>query len=898
MQAAAVQGKTMPRLPPIRPLSRVRAFTLVALATTLGLALIALWVVEERLLARTGETLALAAADIADKLDLVLDERAGDLRALARSGAPLLEHGELRGLSTLLASVRQAFPLYLWLGVTDRTGRIVAATEATSLGADWSEAPWVQAVRDGAPSSVSVQPPSDASPSRSGWSVQFTVPVLGRDDHFLGTLTTRVGLSALEELFPRTVRTLVAQGAISFPVEWVFLGPDGIVLNESWRLANQRVNLLELGVPSAQLALDRQAPPGYVQETHGHRSVPVMTGYAHTQSDGRVPSLLLGVLVRANREALLAPIRATLWKLAAAGALLSLPLLGMLWWGLRRLERAGRHVAEAGRSARESESRLRATFEQAAVGMALVALSGRWLRVNQKLCEIVGYTRDELLARRFQDITHPDDLEGDLDHVRDLLDGKATTYSIEKRYLRKDGSPVWVNLTVSLVRDAAGQPDYFVSIIEDISARKRAEAEVKRLTAELEHQIDKRTAALQAAVASLEEARAMLDLIINTIPQHVFWKDRQSRYLGCNRLFAQAAGVGEPAAIVGKTDFDLAWRDTAERYHADDREVMEHSRPKLNYEEPQTRPDGSLRWLRTSKVPLTHPDGTVFGILGLYEDITEQKELEAKAGRLERLVMLGQLLGGVAHEIKNPLFILTGYIQLLKEKLQASAGADLLADFQKIEDAARRMVKITERFLQLARGTPPHEAWVSVDAVLRATLEFLANELMRNQIRAVTEIPAALPPVWADPGRLQEVFLNLLLNAIQAMAAAHGKGTLTVSAKLAASSERPAASEETLSAASYSGSAPEPSWIEVRIQDDGPGIPPEHQARLFEPFFSTKAPEEGSGLGLWIVRSNLVAMGGTVWCESTVGQGATFIVRLPVARESRQPSAVSDRNCQ
>ncbi len=126
---------------------------------------------------------------------------------------------------------------------------------------------------------------------------------------------------------------------------------------------------------------------------------------------------------------------------------------------------------------RESEERFRATFEHAAIGAAQVGIDGRWLRVNRRLAEIVGYGPEELLETTFQDITHPDDLEGDLAQVKRLLEDELQTYTLEKRYLRKDGSTVWVNLTVSLVRDALGEPAYFIAAIEDISERKKAEEE-------------------------------------------------------------------------------------------------------------------------------------------------------------------------------------------------------------------------------------------------------------------------------------------------------------------------------------------------------------------------------------------------------------------------------------
>jgi two-component system sensor histidine kinase UhpB len=133
----------------------------------------------------------------------------------------------------------------------------------------------------------------------------------------------------------------------------------------------------------------------------------------------------------------------------------------------------------------ESEKRFRATFEQAAVGLAHVAPDGRFLRINRKFCDIVGYSQEEMLERRFQDITHPDDLNADLEQVRQLLEGRESTYSMDKRYFCRDGRIVWINLTVSLVRDEAGNPDYLVAVVEDITERKTAEMRLRENQARL-----------------------------------------------------------------------------------------------------------------------------------------------------------------------------------------------------------------------------------------------------------------------------------------------------------------------------------------------------------------------------------------------------------------------------
>jgi len=144
-----------------------------------------------------------------------------------------------------------------------------------------------------------------------------------------------------------------------------------------------------------------------------------------------------------------------------------------------------------------SETRFTATFEQAAVGIAHVGLDGSWLNVNRRCLEIVGYSREELLKMTFADITHPDDLEADWAFVRELLAGQRETYSMEKRYFAKDQSLVWVNLTVSLVKKLDGSPDYFISVIEDITLRKRIERERDELIAELEERVRQRTAELE-----------------------------------------------------------------------------------------------------------------------------------------------------------------------------------------------------------------------------------------------------------------------------------------------------------------------------------------------------------------------------------------------------------------
>lgn len=256
---------------------------------------------------------------------------------------------------------------------------------------------------------------------------------------------------------------------------------------------------------------------------------------------------------------------------------------------------------EAEEALRESEARFRATFEQAAVGIGHVAPGGHWLRVNNKLCEIVGYSREELLARTFQEITHPDDLDADLAQRRRMLAGEIDTYSMEKRYLHKNGHLVWANLTISLTRKPDGTPDYFIPVVEDIRARIEAE---------------------HARHASEKQ----LQLFIEHAPVALAMFDHDMRYLVVSRRWCDDYQVNSEM-LIGRSHYEV-FPEIPERWKTMHRRGIAGEVLKAD-EDRFERQDGTVQWLRWEIRPWYTSEADVGGVVLFTEDITERKETES-----------------------------------------------------------------------------------------------------------------------------------------------------------------------------------------------------------------------------------------------------------------------------
>lgn len=268
----------------------------------------------------------------------------------------------------------------------------------------------------------------------------------------------------------------------------------------------------------------------------------------------------------------------------------------------------------------ERQEQFESTFEQAAVGMAHVSPDGNWLRVNQRICGITGYDKDELLGSRFQEITHPDDLEHDLRQFEQLIRGEIQSYSMEKRYFHKLGHLVWINLTVSLLKHADGRPKYSISVIEDISARRKTSEQLAATNA--------------LAALRLRE----IESIYSQAPVGLFFLDAALRFVRVNHCFSQMTGV-PVARQIGQTVSHVLpepgeWLESALRNVIESRKPITEKELRLRT---TANPDIQSTWL-VNFYPLEAPDGTVLGLNGVVQDITERKQTEtAYVDAAERL---------------------------------------------------------------------------------------------------------------------------------------------------------------------------------------------------------------------------------------------------------------------
>ncbi len=483
----------------------------------------------------------------------------------------------------------------------------------------------------------------------------------------------------------------------------------------------------------------------------------------------------------------------------------------------------------------ESEDWLRSFFESAATGMAIIDLEGIVTKVNSTFCRLSGHNQSEALGKSVLEITHPDDREATQALYDEIRTGRRRIIDYEKRYLCKDRSVCWGHATVAGVFGPDGTLNYFAANVQDITESKLVQNQIR-------------------------ESQQMLQLVLDYIPQHVFWKDINSVYLGCNRNFARIAGVENPQDLIGKTDYELPWkREEADFFRECDRRIMERDRPELHIIEPQLQAGGKQAWLDANKIPLHDSEGVVTGILGTLEDITERKQAEEKLLKGNR--ELDAFVYTVSHDLRTPLTPIIGYAELLQDVCREQLDKQSLARLAKIEEQGHRMLALLEDLLTLAKvGHLPQPAEpVAMDTVIEELLIEM-NSLIHESGVIVKKSP--LPETRIPKTLLEQIFNNLLGNAIR-YAGKEGS-------PLEIGGER----KEDL--------------IRLYVRDHGPGISQEESKRIFEVFYRglTGKKFPGTGIGLATVQKIARLHNGEAWVEETPGGGSTFWVELQDAQNT------------
>lgn len=482
--------------------------------------------------------------------------------------------------------------------------------------------------------------------------------------------------------------------------------------------------------------------------------------------------------------------------------------------------------------AQETLQRLASIVESSDDAIIGLTVEGTIVSWNPAAERMYGYSAEEAVGRSVAVIV-PSERREELWAILDGLGrGKAAEH-LETVRIRKDGARIDVSVTLSAIRDRTGKLTGASSVARDISARKR-----------VEQQLRLQDAALRAAANGIVIA------------------DRDGTILWVNPAFT--ALTGYPAAeALGHTPRILkSGKQDASFYEELWRTIL--AGQVWRGETINRRKDGSLYTEEQTITPILGEDGRVTRFVAVKQDVTERKQLQEELIQAEKLGALGELSAGIAHELNNPLAVMMGHAQLLR---MGELDPKVASRVERIVDAAQRATRIVKNFLTAARRHPPEKVAVSINQVITDTLELVAYQLRVGNIEAETSLSSEVPSIAGDPHQLRQMMLNLVNNATQAMVGARGRGRLRVRTDRSGDGRS----------------------IRILVADDGPGIAPEHQTRIFEPFFTTKPLGEGTGLGLAVVEAIVKDHGGSIGVESVPGEGATFIVDLPVTTPPSTP---------
>jgi PAS domain S-box-containing protein len=519
---------------------------------------------------------------------------------------------------------------------------------------------------------------------------------------------------------------------------------------------------------------------------------------------------------------------------------------------------------QAEEALRSSEEQFKAIFETASIGVAQAdPRSGQWLRVNQKMCEITGYSSAELLAMRIPEITHPEDRGRDWEAFQQVVRGGAPNYRIEKRYLRKDGAVVWVNVNMTVICDAAGLPLRTIATIEDITERRQAEI-------------------------ALRESEERFRKVVESAPDAIFVRSQSGHLVYLNHAAVNLFGAVSADPLIG--------RHIMERVHPDWHAVSAKRIKLLNegqavpvIEQTFLRMDGSPLSVEVSAVPLRYEG--MNGALVFARDISERKRVEEdsralqeRLQRAEKMEALGMMAGGVAHDLNNVMGILVGYSELLLDDIDKSSP--LRSHVEYIMQGGERASAIVQDLLSLARRGVQTREIVDLNSVIdefQESPEYKKMCSFHPNVLIETVYAAGLLNIKGSSMHLRKTVMNLVSNATEAMPAG-GKVTIATSNLYL---DRPLPGYDDIQEGDY---------VVLSVTDTGEGISEKDLKKIFEPFYIKKVMgRSGTGLGLSVVWGTVKDHKGYISVQSEESKGTTFTLYFPVTREeiSKEQTSVS-----
>ena len=532
---------------------------------------------------------------------------------------------------------------------------------------------------------------------------------------------------------------------------------------------------------------------------------------------------------------------------------------------LRLMSILGEHVsialskARLYASARENEERYRDLVATLAEGVAIVDLDETVVFANPAAEKLFGVAPGALAGRNLSEFTSPEEYARAVQETVKRRRGESSTYQTAIR--RPDGEVRQIELIATPRRGADGTVLGTLGVIRDVTELRRLQGR-------------------------LEQERKLLLALIDSLPDYVYLKDRDSRFILTNKAQAQLVGARDSSELAGRTDADYVSRELAERYRASDLHVMQSRAPLVNIEEPSEGYGGKSRWVFTTKVPLFDSAGEVTGLVGISRDITDLRRAEQERERLQeelqqsqKMEAVGRLAGGIAHDFNNILTVITGYCEMA---LEESQGNRVLEDnLHEIKRAARRSATLISQLLAFSRRQILLPRVFDLAGLVEG-MDGMLRRLLGEDVRLVTSRGGASLLVNADPGRIEQVLMNLSVNARDAMP---GGGQLTI---------RTAGACRTVDELAGHPEVAPGEFVSLSVTDTGHGMDEATMRRLFEPFFTTKDIGKGTGLGLATVYGIIRQSSGHITCQSEVGKGTTFTVYLPRVQETEQESEPPD----